>query len=232
MARRNAAPDFAPEDAEMRQASVVVPSVLPWLLVFLFGLFCHIPPASCLSQGMMGAVKKKVDKLDKKVQEQARPASGTSATIVVVGQPNTASAGANQGGAAANTLSFPAGVSSQGTKLFVADSWNNRVLIYNAIPTSNNVSADVVVGQPNMAVTAANQGGGGQAHTLAGPQSVFSDGTRLFVADRDNNRVLIYNPIPTTDNRGANLVVGQPNLTSTFCNQGIGTARNPIGPRH
>ena len=46
-----------------------------------------------------------------------------------------------------------------GTKLFIADTRNNRVLIYNSIPTENNASADVVIGQPDMVSNSANQGG-------------------------------------------------------------------------
>jgi hypothetical protein len=41
------------------------------------------------------------------------------------------------------------GVYTDGNKLFVADILNQRVLIFNSIPTSNGASADVVVGQPN-----------------------------------------------------------------------------------
>ena len=36
-----------------------------------------------------------------------------------------------------------------GGKLYVADTQDNRILIYNKIPTTNNAAADVVVGQPN-----------------------------------------------------------------------------------
>jgi len=41
----------------------------------------------------------------------------------------------------------PQGVWIQNGKLFVADTQNNRVLIFNQIPTKNGVAADVVVGE-------------------------------------------------------------------------------------
>ena len=42
--------------------------------------------------------------------------------------------------------------------------------------------------------------------------AVASDGIRLAVADTDNNRVLIWTTIPTSNNQPPNLVVGQPNF--------------------
>ena len=46
--------------------------------------------------------------------------------------------------------------------------------------------------------------------------AVYSDGTHLFVADYDNNRVLIWNNIPTSNGQAANMVLGQPNMTSSL----------------
>jgi len=43
----------------------------------------------------------------------------------------------------------PQGVWIQNGKLYVADTQNNRVLIYNSIPTANGAAADVVLGAPN-----------------------------------------------------------------------------------
>jgi len=48
-------------------------------------------------------------------------------------------------------LNHPMGVATDGVRLFVADTCNNRVLIWNSIPTTNYAPADVVVGQPDFA---------------------------------------------------------------------------------
>src|SRR5258706_9297716 len=76
--------------------------------------------------------------------------TGMSASVVI-GQPDFTSSSANQGGSAnANTLSIlntAPDITTDGTKLILSDSLNSRVLIYNKMPTSNNASADVVIGQ-------------------------------------------------------------------------------------
>jgi len=118
---------------------------------------------------------------------------------VALGQPNMTSSASNNGGLNANTLSTPYSVFSDGTRLYIADTANNRVLIFNTIPTSSYASANVVVGQPNMTSNTANNGGIG-ANTLNFPSSVFLAGPRLFVADTTNNRGLIY--VPPVNERG------------------------------
>jgi uncharacterized protein (TIGR03437 family) len=102
--------------------------------------------------------------------------------------------------------------------LFVADTQNDRVLIYNSIPTANGASADIVLGQPNMTtyvqVNIADQTTSAASNNLLTPVSVTSDGTRLFVADLGYNRVLIWNTIPTTNQQAANVEIGQPDMTT------------------
>ena len=46
-------------------------------------------------------------------------------------------------------MDFPRFALSDGTRLFVADGGNDRVLIYNTIPTQNAAAADVILGQPD-----------------------------------------------------------------------------------
>lgn len=136
---------------------------------------------------------------------------------VVVGQSDFTSSSANQGGAAnrsANTLSAPINVVTDGRRLFVVDFNNNRVLIYNSIPTMNNAAADVVVGQTNFTGGTANQGGSVGANTLNLPLGIDTDGTRLFICDDSNRRLLIFNSIPTTNNTTADIVLGQANMTT------------------
>jgi hypothetical protein len=46
------------------------------------------------------------------------------------------------------------------------------------------------------------------------PTDVWSDGTRLAVADHRNNRVLVWEAFPTANGAPADLAVGQPDLVS------------------
>ncbi len=47
------------------------------------------------------------------------------------------------------SLNFPRFALSDGTRLFVADSGNDRVLVYDEVPTENGAKADEVIGQPD-----------------------------------------------------------------------------------
>jgi sugar lactone lactonase YvrE len=107
-------------------------------------------------------------------------------------------------------LHHPGSVATDGTRLFVADTRNNRVLIWNSIPTTNYAPADVVIGQPDFETATTRCGQRG----LAWPMSVATDGKRLFVADTNNHRVLIWNSIPTTNYQPADIVLGQPDFES------------------
>jgi hypothetical protein len=166
------------------------------------------------------------------------PTSNFQAADMVLGQPNFTTATQpdltkQTLGAAANTLLNPVAVSSDGVRLFVTDLGHNRVLIWNSIPTQNQQPADVEIGQPDMASATPNYTGSGGlcasngtdsdgnatyppvcAGTLNFPRSALSDGTRLFIADGGNDRVLIFNQIPTQNAAAADLVLGQPDLVS------------------
>lgn len=152
------------------------------------------------------------------------PTENNVSADVVIGQKNFTESLQNQGFTATiNTLNLPDGVFSDGQKLFIADGANHRVLIYNSIPTTNNVGADVVIGQTSFTGQTANQGGSVGANTLSSPIDVWVDEGKLFIADDGNHRVLIFNQIPTTHNASADIVVGQQNFTSNSANQGLGS---------
>ncbi len=153
----------------------------------------------------------------------ALPVVGGFASVVI-GQSLMTTGAPNQGGAiGANTLSDPFGVYFDGQRLFVADRVNNRVLIYNSLPTSNNASADEVIGQSNFTSGSPNQGGTVGANTLDDPRGLWVYNGTLFVADSQNNRVLGFNNgglgidsiTPGTTNLAADMVIGQGNYTSS-----------------
>jgi uncharacterized protein (TIGR03437 family) len=141
--------------------------------------------------------------------------------------------------AAANRLLNPVSVTSDGTHLFVADLGFNRVLIWNSIPTTNDQPADVVLGQPDMTKSTANNSAvcnpnaiGFDGECIANlnfPRFALSDGHRLFVADGGNDRVVIFNTIPTANGTNADVVLGEPDfLTNIVTSQAIGIASTAI----
>jgi len=136
------------------------------------------------------------------------PACGGTASVVL-GQANftTIDPGASQTG-----MQLPTAVATDGTLLAVADTNNNRVLIWHTIPTSNNAPADVVVGQPDFKTTLTLVPP--TAKSMRGPQGVWFEGGKLYVADTQNHRVLIYNSVPTSNGAAADVVLGQPNFTT------------------
>ena len=152
---------------------------------------------------------------------------------MVVGQPNfTTNTSLNP--PSAKSLSGPQGVWIQNGKLYVADTHNNRVLIYNTIPTANGVAADVVLGVSQLHHGIVNDitqvTPNPQANTLTTPVSVTSDGTQLFVTDLGYNRVLIWNSIPTTNQAPADVVIGQPDMISAVDNNSFtGVAATTAG---
>jgi len=110
-------------------------------------------------------------------------------------------------------MDYPTSAWSDDTRLVIVDSFNHRVLIWNTFPSAT-VDPDVVIGQANFT---SNSTGATQT-AMNSPLSVTSDGTRLFVSDVGNNRVLIYNSFPTTNGAAASAVLGQSNFTNNTDN--------------
>jgi uncharacterized protein (TIGR03437 family) len=132
---------------------------------------------------------------------------------VVLGQPDFTTTTENLT-ASQNNLREPTAVASDGVHLVVADTNHNRVLIWNRIPTTNDAPADVVVGQPDFVSSGLPSGNAPTAKSMRGPQGVWIQNGKLYVADTQNNRVLIYNQIPTANGAAADVVLGEPNLTT------------------
>jgi hypothetical protein len=117
-------------------------------------------------------------------------------------------------GAADNPFLAPRGVCLVAGKLLVADTAQNRVFIWNELPAAEHQEADIVLGQPKKMNTGRNAGGGVNGSTLFYPSGIWSDGTRLVVADAWNHRVLIWHTFPTQDGQPADVVLGQPDFAA------------------
>jgi hypothetical protein len=143
-------------------------------------------------------------------------ANGVAADIVIGQQnfdfclPNDSDGDGVTDTLTASTLNNPGGIWTDGAKLLVADTGNNRVLLWTTFPASNGQAADVVLGQVDMvsAIAQLSQSG------LSGPKSVTSNGNQVVVADSGNARVLIWNTFPTINQPDADIVIGQADFTS------------------
>ena len=137
----------------------------------------------------------------------------------------------------ANGLCRPGGVALDSAgNMYVADDENSRVLKFNSA-FSGDTTADVVLGQIDLAhsdlnrVDASGFGGDAADVILAGTVDISALGAvaidhsvsppRLYVADTHNNRVLGFNNAPLFLNgAAANVVIGQQNFmtgTSRAC---------------
>ncbi len=157
------------------------------------------------------------------------PTTNGAPADLVLGQPDFISSTSNNGGRSASSMNAGGveGVYSTGTKLFVADTGNNRILIWNTFPTTNGQAADVVVGQTDFASAATTC----DNVTLRIPDVVFVYQDKLVVTDRNHARVMIWNSIPTTNGQTADLVIGKTNFsdcsTATVVTQS--NLSNPFG---
>jgi uncharacterized protein (TIGR03437 family) len=147
---------------------------------------------------------------------------------VVLGQPDFTTTTENVP-ASRTTLRLATAIASDGVHLVVADTNHNRVLIWNRIPSTNNAAADVVIGQASFTTATVPPNNTPTSKSLRGPQGVWIQNGRLYIADTQNNRVLIYNTIPTTNGVAADVVLGQPDFT-TFVEPDLTQQKDEVSP--
>jgi hypothetical protein len=136
------------------------------------------------------------------------PQDATALPDVVLGQADFASGSPNAGmgtSAVGFNENVHMSVCSNG-KMFVSDRNNNRVLVYDRVPTANGTAADFVIGQPDFLMNTAATTADGLNH----PYAAYCMANKLFVVEQGNNRILVFDPIPTASNPVASYVIGQP----------------------
>ncbi|WP_051748817.1 hypothetical protein [Nevskia soli] len=158
----------------------------------------------------------------------------TTAANFIIGQSTASDQTPGTGPEGGNPIKFanPSKISTANVSghayVTVADSGNNRVLIWNK-PPMGNTAPDVVVGQPDFTHASANQpnatpSAAGLDHPTA---AVITSGGQLVVVDKSNNRVLIWNKVPTENGTPADLEQGQvatDTTGATTCTANTGTA--------
>ena len=141
---------------------------------------------------------------------------------LVLGQADFHSVAGNRGGdqPRADTLFWPYGVAWDGARLWVADSGNRRVLVWNGLPTRNGQAADLVLGQHSFDVRDENAGATPDASSMRWPHGIaFLDG-KVCVADAGNNRVMVWRQTPTANGQPCDAILGQAKSAGVDHNQG------------
>ncbi|MGD9785431.1 MAG: NHL repeat-containing protein [Hyphomicrobiaceae bacterium] len=104
--------------------------------------------------------------------------------------------------------------------LWVSDTGHHRVLGWRSVPQSDNVPADVVIGQKDFAHEGRNAKGQVGPATLNVPTGICAWGDGLAVADAWNHRVLLWRKTPRASNEPAHIILGQSDDTGALANRG------------
>ncbi|WP_246844599.1 hypothetical protein, partial [Hydrocoleum sp. CS-953] len=142
---------------------------------------------------------------------------------IVLGQADFSGNEPNRGNSdtAADRMHWPYGVICHQGKLWVADTGNRRVLMWEQLPEINGQPADLVLGQADMNCRDENGGGEATAASMRWPHAITFWGERLVITDAGNNRVMIWDGIPTENNQPCAVVVGQSQFKTVQLNQGV-----------
>jgi len=145
------------------------------------------------------------------------PAMGPGAATISFGQANFSDA---ESTCTQTGLSLPdAGSVTVDGKVIIADTDNNRILIWNSIPGASGEPADLVLGQSDFTSCDDNAPAGlPTGQTFDHPSGIWSDGEKLVVLDHYNHRAMIWTTFPTTNGQTADLVLGQGDFTHNAFN--------------
>lgn len=116
-------------------------------------------------------------------------------------------------------------------RLFVADTGNNRVLVYPLSATNTLAGTlfepSIVLGEPDLATTT----GGLAADLMTQPVGLAFDAAsnRLYVSDQGNNRVLVFDATALQDGMPASHVLGQSTFGTRTTGMTASTLSSPWG---
>ncbi|SMF30643.1 NHL repeat-containing protein [Tistlia consotensis] len=149
------------------------------------------------------------------------PAEPNRPADLVLGQDDAGAMLANRGAdrPTAASLHWPYGVAEIDGKLVVADSGNRRVLVWDR-PARNGQPADLVLGQTGFETRDENAGGPVGPVGMRWPHGLAWWRGRLAVSDAGNNRIMLWDGLPTRDGAPCDLVLGQADATGCDHNRG------------
>jgi hypothetical protein len=140
-----------------------------------------------------------------------RPRHGHARADVVLGQKDFAAVEANggRGTASPRSLFWPYGVHWDGARLWVADTGNRRVLMWDGVPENNGRGADLVLGQRDLFTRDENGGGEPSLASMRWPHAMAVWAGRLCVTDAGNNRIMVWDCLPASNGQPCDRLLGQ-----------------------
>lgn len=139
---------------------------------------------------------------------------------VVLGQPDFHSEGPQAGGRGPERgLYLPTGVGVFGGRLYVADAWNHRVLVWEQVPQASDTPPDQVLGQADLRQVTENRGGPISELGLYWPYGLGFIHGWFYVTDTGNRRVLGWRGLPEPD-QPPDLLLGQDSFQEGEENRG------------
>jgi DNA-binding beta-propeller fold protein YncE len=155
---------------------------------------------------------------------------------VVLGQSDFTGGLANRGSDSprADTLNWCYGVAIVGNRLFVADTGNRRVLVWDRIPATNGIGADLVLGQRDFTTRDENAGEGAGPLGMRWPHGIAAIGDAILVSDAGNNRIMVWRSLPQANGVACDFVIGQAGMAGLDHNRAAyyptaGTLNMPYG---
>ncbi len=143
------------------------------------------------------------------------PAGSDTPPDFAIGQPDLSEVETNRGGnPSLKGMYWPYGIAWIDGRLYVSDTGNRRVLVWNSLPTADR-PADVMFGQPTETDSEENRGGPVAADSFRWPHDFAGHDGSLFVADAGNHRVVCWNAHPEAD-CPADSVIGQKDFLSAY----------------
>ena len=125
------------------------------------------------------------------------PTEAGAPADVVLGQRDFYSEGPKSAGTSiSNGFYLPTAAGVWGGRLFVADAWHHRILVWNRVPTETGTPPDYAIGQPDLESVEANRGGTTSRDSLWCPYGMAFVGGRFYVTDTSNRRVIGWQGLP------------------------------------
>jgi sugar lactone lactonase YvrE len=176
----------------------------------------YAPRGVCLAPGVVIAADTGNHRL--LIWQSDHPADDHSDADVVVGQPDMVSEGPKLFFLPTGVMVLPDG------RLVVCDAWHHRILVWDEVPRRSATPPSVVIGQDDL--DGVTEGCG--PDRFYWPFGAALIGDVFWVADTGNRRVLGWRGGLPEPGRGADIVLGQPDLWSRGENRDGPVAANSL----